>query len=47
MGWPCFQQICNQAFCVITQDWINQLSGKTYSGFNLTQLQADLAALAQ
>ena len=47
MGWPCFQRICSEAYCVITQDWINQLSGKTYSGFNLAQLQADLAALSR
>ena len=45
MGWPCFQQICSEAYAVITQDWINQLTGKTYSGFNLAQLQADLTAI--
>jgi hypothetical protein len=45
MGWPCFQQICSQAFVVITQDWINQLTGKDYSGFDLAQLQADLSYL--
>ena len=45
MGWACFQKICSEAYVVITQDWINQLSGKTYSGFDLAQLQSDLAAL--
>jgi hypothetical protein len=45
MGWPCFSKICSEAYAVITPDWINQLSGKTYSGFDLAQLQADLAAL--
>jgi len=47
MGWDCFRQICFEAYIVITQDWIDQLSGKSYSGFNLAQLQSDLAALKQ
>jgi hypothetical protein len=47
MGWPCFQQICSEAYVVITEDWINQLSGKTYDGFDLAQLQEDMAALAE
>jgi hypothetical protein len=45
MSWDTWSKICSEAYCVITEDWINQLSGKTYSGFDLAQLQADLAAL--
>lgn len=46
MGWPCFLQICSEAYAVVTHDWIDQLSGKTYSGFNLAALMADLKMLS-
>lgn len=47
MGWPMFSKICSEVYAVITPDWINQLSGKTYSGFDLAQLNVDLDAMKQ
>jgi hypothetical protein len=36
----------DEAYCVITQDWLNEASGLTPSGFNLDQLTKDLKQLA-
>jgi hypothetical protein len=47
MGWACFETICDEAYCVITPDWINQLTGKAYSGFDVATLEADAAAIKQ
>lgn len=44
MGWQDFAQICNEAWVVITQDWINK-QGLAPNGFDLASLQADMAAL--
>lgn len=45
MSWDWFLKYCDEAYAVITQDWINQATGKTPSGFDLVTLQADLNAL--
>lgn len=45
MGWPAFGKICSEAYAVITPDWLSQLSGKSYSGFDVAQLGSDLAAM--
>lgn len=42
-----FTTYCDEAYAVVTQDWINQATGKNYSGFDLATLQADLKALSQ
>lgn len=43
MGWATFQQICSEAYVVITPDWLQQ--GKTPNGFDLVGLEADIALL--
>lgn len=45
MGWDCFTAIQQGVYAVITPEWINK-NGKTYSGFDLAQLQADAKTLA-
>ena len=45
MGWPTALSIMQNNYAVITQDWIDAATEKTPSGFDLAQLQADLAAL--
>lgn len=45
MEWDWFQKYCDECYAVITQDWINQATKQTPSGFSLETLQADLAAL--
>lgn len=45
MSWAWFAKYCDEAYAVITKDWINQASGKTVSGFDLETLVADLNAL--
>jgi len=47
MGWGTFSKICSEAYAVVTQDWVDKLSGKSYSGFDISQLLADLADLKQ
>jgi len=44
MGWSDFEQICQEAYVVITQDWLDA-AGKAPNGFDLATLQADLAAM--
>lgn len=46
MDWNWFQKYCDEAYVVITQDWLNQATGTTPSGFDLATLQADLKAIA-
>lgn len=46
MGWPFFSKYCDEAYVVVTQDWLNQADGLAPSGFDLTALQADLKAIA-
>lgn len=45
MSWDWFKKYCDEAYVVITQDWINQLTNQTPSGFDLATLQQDLQAL--
>jgi len=47
MTWEWFSKYCDEAYAVITQDWINQATGKTMGGFDLNTLVADLKGLAQ
>lgn len=46
MSWEWFAKYADEAYAVITQDWMDA-QGKTPSGFDLATLQADLAALKQ
>lgn len=46
MSWDWFRKYCDEAYAVITEDWMMQATGLTPSGFNLAQLQSDLKALA-
>ena len=41
--WPWFQKFCDERYVIITPEWIAE-NGNSPSGFNLAQLQADLAA---
>lgn len=45
MEWDWFEKYCDEAFVVITEDWINQATQQTPGGLDLATLQADLAAL--
>jgi hypothetical protein len=45
MSWDWFAKYCDEAYAIITQDWINEATEKTPSGFDLATLQSDLAAL--
>jgi hypothetical protein len=45
-GWATCMQILQGAYAVVSQDWINQTTGKTYSGLDLITLTADLKELA-
>ena len=44
MTWPFIKNYMDEAWVILTQDWINA-AGKTPTGLNLAQLQADLAAI--
>lgn len=46
MSWDWFKKYCDEAYTVITPEWLDQATGLTPSGFDLTTLQADLKALA-
>lgn len=45
MSWDWFKQYCDEAYIVITQDWIDQATNQTPSGFDLETLMKDLQAL--
>lgn len=45
MNWDWFLKYCDEAYAVITMDWIIQNTGKTPSGFDLATLEFDLNAL--
>jgi hypothetical protein len=44
MTWGFFSVYCDEAYAIITQDWI-EANGQSPSGFDIAALQADLAAL--
>ena len=44
MTWAFFQRYCDEAYAVISQDFI-EANGSAPSGFDLAQLQADLALI--
>jgi hypothetical protein len=46
MSWEWFAKYADEAYCVITSDWIDKATKKTPSGFDLATLQKDLKALA-
>ena len=45
MTWPWFSKYCDEAYAVITQDWINSATGLAPNSLNLSALQTDLNAL--
>jgi hypothetical protein len=45
INWAWFEKYCDEAYAVISDDWIIQATHKTMSGFDLTTLKADLAKL--
>jgi hypothetical protein len=44
MTWGALTDYCDEAYAIVTQDWINAF-GKSPSGFDLATLQADLTAI--
>ena len=47
MSWVWFAKYVEEAYAVITQDWIVQATQETPSGFDLATLQTDLAYIQQ
>jgi hypothetical protein len=45
MTWEWFSKYCDEAYAVITEDWINQATSIAPSGFDIATLTADLAKL--
>jgi hypothetical protein len=45
MSWDWTRKYCDEAYTVITQDWINRATSKAPSGFDLETLKSDLAAM--
>ncbi len=45
MSWDFFAKYCDEAYCIITEEWLSQAGELTPSGFDLAALTADLAAL--
>lgn len=45
MSWEFYQAYMDEAFAVLSNDWISQKVGTSPSGFDLTQLQQDLRAV--
>ena len=45
MSWAWFSKYCDEAYAIITSDWIVQATQKTISGFDLSTLQHDLRQL--
>lgn len=41
MSWEFYTTYCDEAYCVVSDDWIGT-SGETPEGFNMTQLLADV-----
>jgi hypothetical protein len=44
LTWGWLQKYCDEAYCALSPDWIGA-NGLAPSGFNLTQLQSDLASI--
>ncbi len=42
MTWAFFHTYCDEAYAVLSADWINQQAGKSPAGFDLATLEADL-----
>ena len=47
MTWDFFKTYCDEAYAVITQDWLTAAQTTPIAGLDLAALQADLAALKQ
>jgi hypothetical protein len=45
INWAWFNKYCDEAYAVLTEDWINQATQSAPNNFNLDQLKQDLAAL--
>jgi hypothetical protein len=45
LTWEWFSKYCEESYVVITQDWLNAVTGLAPNLLNLAALQADLAAL--
>jgi hypothetical protein len=43
MSWQFYDAYMDEAFAVLSADWINTKVGSAPSGFNMTALQQDLA----
>jgi hypothetical protein len=47
MSWDFFSKFCDEAYALVTIDWLTAASKTPIFGFDLPTLQADLAALKQ
>lgn len=47
MTWNFYDTYADEAFAVLSPDWINQKLGTSPSGFNMAALQADLEAVGK
>lgn len=47
MSWQFYDAYADEAFAVLSPDWINQKVGTSPSGFDLAALEQDLAAVGQ
>ena len=47
MTWPFFAEYCDEAYGLLSQDWIDKATEKCPAGFDLAALQADLALLGK
>jgi hypothetical protein len=45
MSWQFYDAYMDEAFAVLSGDWINTKVGTSPSGFNMAALQKDLAAV--
>jgi hypothetical protein len=47
MSWQFYDAYADEAFAVLSGDWINKKVGTSPSGFNMAALQQDLAAVGK
>ena len=47
MSWQFYDAYADEAFAVLSTDWINKKLGKTPNGFDMATLQQDLAAVGK
>lgn len=47
MTWDFFKTYCDEAYAIITQDWLTKAQTTPIAGLDLNALQADLSALKQ